>query len=236
MSYVLQNPLRFWDPFGLCEEPGGGCTVYFGGAGNNGPYIPDQVKALKQAGVKGATAGTYTEGTLPDASAGTVHLRDRRQYAMGTTSLGVPYKNELDWSISSLTGISLPQNMEGQFNLVGYSYGSLVAAQSAIYHADKGQRIDNLVLIGSPISPEFLAQLRAHPNIGNVIVKDLGFNGDAIRAGMSMPELLGTIPRTAIDFRSVESGAGHFYYAPSGPVGQTRRRELADELVRQGLR
>src|SRR5690606_14772314 len=39
-----------------------------------------------------------------------------------------------------------------QFNLAGYSYGSVLQAQIALKLAKSGQVIDNLILIGSPIS------------------------------------------------------------------------------------
>lgn len=39
-----------------------------------------------------------------------------------------------------------------QLNFVGYSYGSVLQAQVALRLAESGQVIDNLVLVGSPIS------------------------------------------------------------------------------------
>lgn len=59
-----------------------------------------------------------------------------------------------------------------QFNLIGYSYGSIVAAQLAAKYAIKGTVIDNLVLIGSPISLEFLQRLKNIAQIKKLIVID----------------------------------------------------------------
>ena len=90
-------------------------------------------------------------------------------------------------------------------------------------------------MVGSPISSEFLGDLRAHPNIGNVIVTNLEFNNDPIYAGMSLREAASSVPQLTYDMLSGD-GAGHFYYAPANDVGATRRRELAAELKRLGLK
>ena len=45
-----------------CNE---GLTVYLGGAGMDGPYIVDQIKAFREQGVN-AVAGKFTGGTTED--------------------------------------------------------------------------------------------------------------------------------------------------------------------------
>jgi pimeloyl-ACP methyl ester carboxylesterase len=60
-----------------------------------------------------------------------------------------------------------------QFNLVGYSYGSLIAAQTAHVYASNGHIIDHLVLIASPIDNDFLHELKCNKNIRRVIIIDL---------------------------------------------------------------
>lgn len=45
-----------------------------------------------------------------------------------------------------------PKDFEFQLNLAGYSYGSVLLANVALVPSDDGIIIDNLVLIGSPIS------------------------------------------------------------------------------------
>jgi pimeloyl-ACP methyl ester carboxylesterase len=170
-------------------------------------------------------------------------LSDRVQYDTGFTDgiMGGPYKTEVDWSLPATTGISLPESVSrprgGQFNLIGYSYGSLVAAQTAAYYADKGQYVNNLVLIGSPISAEFLSQLQSNSNIGNVVVQNLTFNKDPIYAGMPYSELVVSAPLLAYDMVSdPQAGAGHFYYVPNNQTGHVRRTELAQQLYESGLR
>lgn len=74
-----------------------------------------------------------------------------------------------------------------------------------------------------------------HPNIGNVIAKNLKFNDDPIYAGMSLGEAALSAPQLTYDLLS-GNGAGHFYYAPPNDVGAARRRELALELKRLGVK
>ena len=121
-----------------------------------------------------------------------------------------------------------------QTNYVGYSYGSLLAAHTALYYANRGHVINNLVLIGSPIDAQFLRDLQDHINIDSVVIVNLIDKGDPIFAGMSDIDLLRGMPTLAGDFLS--PGKGHFYYAPDSQEGKQRRRELASYLVKEGLK
>jgi len=62
-----------------------------------------------------------------------------------------------------------------QFNLAGYSYGSVVQAHAALRLANSGQKIDNLILVGSPISEKsaLYKQLQKNKNIGNILRIDI---------------------------------------------------------------
>jgi pimeloyl-ACP methyl ester carboxylesterase len=122
---------------------------------------------------------------------------------------------------------------KGQFNLVGYSYGSEVAAQEASVLTRNGVKVDHLVLIGSPISNEFLTSLRRNPLIGSVNVINLTKQGDPLYAGMPQWKVLVNAPILA---GQMVQGGGHFYYAPVSPQGAANRRALARELYKDGLR
>jgi hypothetical protein len=63
-----------------------------------------------------------------------------------------------------------------QFNLMGYSYGSVMQAYVALALADAGHIIDNLILVGSPIPVEsaLYKSLQNHKNIKNVIREECG--------------------------------------------------------------
>jgi len=187
-------------------------TVYLGGAGMNGPYIPDQIQALKDVGIKNVLEGKYTWGNKFDLADAFI-FRDH-------TSTEQPFTLEL---------LGIKDNGENPLNFIGYSYGSLIAAQSAIYYANNGRKVSKLVLIGSPISQSFLDELNNHPNIEKVKVINLTQYGDPIYAGMSAPELLKV-------YKLWSSENGHFYYSLNSDEGKKRRRALAQELWNEGLR
>lgn len=214
-----------------------GLTVYLGGAGMTGGYIEDQVKSLRTVNIAGAVIGKNTEGQYADALAGVNKHRYRVKMINGMSSTG-PYVAEADWSLKAL-GVNRPLPTSGQFNLIGYSFGSLLAAQSALYYADKGQTVDHLVLIGSPISNEMLDEARKHPHIINIVVHDLNAHGDPIYAGMSFFELVENstlLMKQMNESTSLQEGVGHFYYGIDGSSGEQRRLELARSLYNRGLR
>ena len=213
-TYVGGGPLASADSLGLF-------TTYWGGAGLDGSYIADQVSALEAAGVSNVHIGTGSGGTIFDA----VHVNLFR------------YQINSDF-FKLRDGIQKnpcpePGAEPEQFNLIGYSYGSLVAAQTANYYANHGQVVDNLVLIGSPIDAGFLASLQANPNIKHVIIKNLTGQGDPISAGMSEGSLLSSTPTL---IKQMITGTGHFYYAPDNNVGKSRRADFANEMFSSGLK
>jgi pimeloyl-ACP methyl ester carboxylesterase len=126
-----------------------------------------------------------------------------------------------------------------QNNYIGYSYGSLLAAHTALYWANQGRVIDNLALIGSPIDAGFLRALRSNPNIRNVLFYDLRLLGDPIYAGTTATELTAAVPIIGFQITPTPR-SGHFYYNPddsaTAKVGIDRRRALAQNLYRNGLR
>lgn len=108
-----------------------------------------------------------------------------------------------------------------QFNLIGYSYGSVLQAQTALKLANSGQVIDNLVLIGSPISDksDLYKQLSGNKNIKNVLRYDL--KGDALSNPQDMYDF---IVKGALLQGGVQgNGAPHFDAA--------RPRKEADKLM-----
>lgn len=124
---------------------------------------------------------------------------------------------------------------KGQFNFIGYSWGAVIAARSALYYANFQINVDNLVLVGAPINTSLLTAVRTHPKIKNVIVIDLGQHGDPIYAGMSDGELIDAVPTLGTQMMRGK-GEGHFYYAVENGEGQVRRQLLARSLFQKGLR
>lgn len=140
------------------------------------------------------------------------------------------------WGWATVPGYSTIQLT----NMIGYSYGSLLAAQTAYFYASNGHIVDHLALVGSPISEKFLDELKRRKNIKKIIVTDLKEYGDPIFAGMSQMRLFMTILKLKKQMSETlgkKDGVGHFYYATATPEGNRRRRELAGYLLfRQGIR
>lgn len=137
-----------------------------------------------------------------------------------------------DFSLEVI-GIPEPLPKSGQFNIVGYSWGAVIAARSAIFHARKGIKIDHLVLIGAPINKSLKDAIINHPNIVSTTIIDLRDKGDPIYAGMTDRELV----ESAWELKGqMPTAEGHFYYSGDSATGKTRRRELAKFLYTKGLR
>ena len=197
-------------------------TIYWGGAGLDGPYIADQLKALTEAGIKHAFRGTRTYSMPVDAARSVFTIRYRDSPV------------DEDWAVHGME-----KNASPQFNMIGYSYGSLVAAQTANFYAYNGHIVDHLVLIGSPIDKKFLEYLRRQQNIKNIIVRDLKEYGDPIFAGIPRPLLLAkgwSLGKQMIKTMNSGEGFGHFYYASATAEGARRRRDLAQYICRHGLK
>jgi pimeloyl-ACP methyl ester carboxylesterase len=199
-------------------------TLYWGGAGLDGGYIPLTAQAFRSAGIASFNVGltnTATKSILGDGGMFIDALR---------TGLTVRYEDDGEWVIASGMDRAAPQ-----FNLIGYSYGSLLAAQTANYYANQGHIVDHLVLIGSPIDASFLSKLRANKGIRKVIVIDLKEHGDPIYAGISQWELATAAPTLAAQMKA-NRGNGHFYYAHVTGELPARLDMLAKQVVREGVR
>lgn len=196
-------------------------TIYWGGAGLDGSYIDDQVSALQESGIKHVYVGKRTYGVGVDAARSGLTVRYRDSPV------------DEDWTIEGME-----DNPSPQFNMIGYSYGSLLAAQTANFYAHNGHVVDNLVLVGSPIDADFLKYLKKQRNIKEVIIRDLKEYGDPIFAGISQPRPLFnslTLAKQMSKTKETGEGVGHFYYAGITKESARRRRELARLISRHGL-
>jgi uncharacterized Zn-binding protein involved in type VI secretion len=201
-------------------------TYFFGGAGLAGDYLSDMAAALGEAGISAPALGNRTRWQItPEWDV------DPRR--MVDALLGVELLRS-----GEVPGVAMGLEDYGtngpQFNLVGYSYGSLIVAQVAVKYARHHSGfIDHLVLIGAPISASFLAELRGEWRIRQVVVVNLTERGDPIYAGMTLGELLFAAPVLAAQ---LQDGDGHFWYSRGDEVGNARRRDLARYLFGLGLR
>ncbi|MGV1823908.1 hypothetical protein [Agrobacterium vitis] len=203
-------------------------TYFFGGAGFNGGYIQDVLAALREAGISNVFAGNTKESI--------------GQSTYGSEGSGFPATLMDAASVTSINqaGYYLTimnnefSNQGPQFNLIGYSYGTIIAAVKANSYTNvyKGT-VDHLVLIGAPIEASLLKEVKANPQIKKVIVVDLKSEGDPIYAGMTDWEIITAAPELA---GQMMNSNGHFWYAPLTPDGAKRRRQLAKYLYESGLR
>ena len=198
-------------------------TLYWGGAGLDGPYVQPQLAAFREAGIAHVSAGLTNSAT---------QLFGKRGSLVDAVRAGmlIRYRDESEWIISSGMTDAAPQS-----NLVGYSYGSLLAAQTAHWYARQGHILDNVVLIASPIDRDFLGDLRKHRCIRKVVVIDLTELGDPIHAGMSQMDLLKAGPALYTQDKDGR-GEGHFYYAHVVRGSDLRWAALAKRLFSEGLR
>ncbi|TWI95983.1 RHS repeat-associated protein [Mucilaginibacter frigoritolerans] len=121
-----------------------------------------------------------------------------------------------------------------QFNMVGYSYGSVLQAQAAIKLANSGQVIDNLVLIGSPISDksDLYNDLTSNKNIKNVIRYDI--KGDAISNPQGVYDFL--IKGGLIQGGGQGDKAHHFDAARPGAQANQLMDTIVKWLQQQGVK
>jgi hypothetical protein len=124
------------------------------------------------------------------------------------------------------------QNGE-QLNLAGYSYGAVLQAYVALELVERGVKIDNLILIGSPTpddSPLYKSLMKAKQEglIGNVIRDDI--KGDLFsNPSNDLIYMGGTIQN------SFDSGK-HFDLARPGEKADKRIGESADKAINEGVK
>lgn len=186
---MLNRPTVAIDPDGR--------RVYFVGGANNDQdgwnYTQRWGQAFNSAGIGDFRRVNMSNGKGADIMF-TANYRNSAYeipYRSNTVGVGVqvsfssmrPIENETD----NKTVAHYQQELQNsplrdgeQFNLAGYSYGSVLQAQAALKLANSGQVIDNLILIGSPISDksDLWKDLTSNKNIKNVLRYDI--KGDAL--------------------------------------------------------
>jgi len=165
---VRFNPLRFVDPDGRL-------AVWVGGAGdktNTDAYSYPMVDKMNSAGINAQYVYTPRyDGALAQV------LRAIR------SGLNICDQQAVNVIKSSYN------RSDGQFNLVGYSMGSVDSAFAALQLSKEGKTIDHLVLIGSPISDSssLMQQLLGQSNIKNIFRYDV--SGDPLAPTIGFGDL-----------------------------------------------
>jgi RHS repeat-associated protein len=212
-AYVKNSPTNAVDISGLT-------TWFFGGAGNEdgAEYKQDMQRAFE-------TAGISEVSLVPEASTSSGFLLD--------ATTGVMSMNNLIPVNYSTTGYDGVKPGSGQYNLVGYSFGAVQAAQQALSDSARGSKVDNLVLIGAPINNDLLEAVSNNLNINAVHLINLVQQGDPISPPMTDFEIGLSAPILGMQ---MILGSGHFFYSVTGEEGKKRRDNLAQELYKRGLR
>jgi pimeloyl-ACP methyl ester carboxylesterase len=142
-----------------------------------------------------------------------------------------------DYTLSSANIGSPAPRAEDTFNIIGYSWGAIVAARMALFYDSAGVEVDFLGLVGAPINMSLLSAVRGAGLIKKVSVKNLTAQSDPIYAGMSDAAIVMSAPRLIWQMSKGGEGHGHFYYSGAGTaVSRQRKRQLIASLMADGLK
>jgi RHS repeat-associated protein len=238
--YAMNTPISAYDPDGK--------RVYFvAGAGNDqdGWNYTDRFKWIfeargisdfKRVNATHGTAGDISFTALKRSSGWETQLRFTPGVPGGFTPVITRVQDkQIDAAVAQvLDDLAKNPLKEGeQLNLTGYSYGSVLQAHVALRLADKGIKVDNLILVGSPISTDsdLFKELSNNKNIGQVIRHDI--KNDKL----SNPQNMGEFISGGIESSELGKGdaAPHFDLARPGKAANLKIRSLADALKEKGV-
>ena len=228
-------------PYYLYKKiPKAGRIYFVGGAANDSDgwdYINRFKNIWNEIGFKDFRRIDASEGKIKDILF-VEHFRESPFYWTNTnppTIISVDdneiFKKALHNIKSDL--ITNPLNEEQQLNFVGYCYGSVLLSLVALSLVSEGFIIDNLVLIGSPISDnsllaKMLKTMLSERRIRNIIRKDISEDY------LSNPEDYFEFIKGG--FFSLTDDAPHFDLARPGKETDDRIKELGMKLRKNGLR
>jgi RHS repeat-associated protein len=163
--YCVENPINAIDPDGK--------RVYFvAGAGldtKGWRYTERWGRAFEKSGIKGFTPirnvshdmpGSFPIGDILFTTqfSKTSKVIQPTNFDLKGDARSFEYVKMQDAMVNKAVGEIIkglknnPLEKGEQLNLAGYSYGSVLQAQVVLKLSEKGYKVDNLILIGSPIS------------------------------------------------------------------------------------
>jgi len=242
-AYVLNSPI-------IATDPDGRRVFFVGGAGNDPisqgwNYIHRWRSAFANAGISDFVRVNSSHGqggdiafTTDYRSSGTNYESNFRKDPGGGmdrvyTGRELPINNRMvnNTAQKYLDNLAANPLAEGeQLNLAGYSYGSVLQAQVALKLANEGTTIDNLVLIGSPVSDnsKLFQQLSVNENIKNIIRIDI--EGDALSNPESLMEYIyGGI-------QNIPDGGPHYDLARPGSDADKAIRDAVNQIIKEGVK
>jgi RHS repeat-associated protein len=228
-NFVLNTPIQAIDPDGK--------RVYFvGGAGNDQEgwnYKGRFKKIFESKGIQDVRTMSASHGKMGDV----LFTHEMKNFSQGMFSKVTSdmIQNAANAIVADMAANPLGEGE--QLNLAGYSYGSVLQAHVAIELADRGIKVDNLSLIGSPISDESslmetLNQYKADGKIGGIQRVDI--EGD----NLSNPSSEFEYYEGGYDSSPAGQGddAPHFDLARPGPAADKKIGEAADKLKKEGVK
>ena len=172
-QFASNTPIRAIDLDGLE-------AFFVAGAGNdnNGWNYVDRFKnTFTKAGISDFTRVDASNGKTNDILFTNTF---RNEPTVGLNSrTGITYNaRDNDMVQKSVKDVTTNLKKGKQLNLIGYSYGSVIQAYTAIDLVQQGHKVDNLVLIGSPISDgsttmNILNKYQSEGKIGKIIRYDI---------------------------------------------------------------
>jgi RHS repeat-associated protein len=247
-TYCSNNPILLVDPDGK--------RLYFSsGAGHdqdNTGYISKILNSFEAAGIRNPvdikangsqmsdvtyTLGNYSRAPYYDMVTQTPTKWETDDFGVSIPTEFKSIPEDPDWRITSTVDQikkdlkDHPLEKGEQFNLTGYSTGSVTMAQAALDLANGGQVIDNLILIGTPIlnSSSLYKDLSSNKNIKNIIRIDIP--GDRVKdANKSFWNAILAAAQLIIQ----GNDSPHYKYAFNKDA-KKNQKQLAEDLKKQGV-
>ena len=229
--YVANNPINAIDPDGR--------RIYFvAGAGNDPKsqgwnYKGRFKKIWESRGIKDVRLMNVSHGKRGDMMFTDAYRHYSKMPGSSTKVTSKMINKAVNGILTDLKNNPLEDGE--QLNLAGYSYGSVLQAHVAIALADKGVKVDNLSLIGSPISDnsDLMGTLKEYQESGKIGgIQRIDIEGDNFSNPKSNSQYLKGIYDAAIE----SDDHAHFDLARPGAVADKKIGEAADKLKSEGVK
>jgi RHS repeat-associated protein len=241
--YSLNTPIGAYDPDGK--------RVYFiAGAGNDQAgwnYTNRWSSVFNANGIQfktiNASHGSIGDMAFADTYRNKMQAQVKTGYFGSTVTINAIDNKQVqaaaDEIIEDITKNNKLEKGE-QLNLAGYSYGAILQSYVAIALAEKGYKVDNLILVGSPTSENSdlmkkLTELKESGKIGSIKLEKIP--GDKLSNPQNDSEyeegLKDSAPKSVF---GQGDDAAHFDLARPGEKADKKIIGLALKLKKEGIK